>query len=131
MPRKRNPSNEVGRSATERYRRGLAHFGGVETCAVDTAIAAAVAMFRNEAFKHGSAKNVERIEGLERLAIGLLVSRGKDLDRSTRAVYLRTRRSDIDRLVKAASTYAPRASDENLDALSPLLPFLESKKNIS
>jgi|GEM_PF-2037161 len=131
MPRKRNLSNEVGRSATERYRKGLARSGGVETCAVDTAIAAAVAVFRNEALKYGSAKNIERIEGLERLAIGLLVSRGKDLDRSTRAVYLRTRRSEIDRLLKAASTYAPRVTDETPGALSPLLPFLESRKHIS
>jgi len=131
VPRKRNPAKEVGRSATERYRRGLAEYKGVETCAVDTAIAAAVAVFRHEAIKHGSAKNVERIEGLERLAIGLLVFKGKDLDRATRAVYLRTRRSDVDRLIKAASIYAPQASDKNPDALSPLLPFLESKKNIS
>jgi hypothetical protein len=44
MPRRADPKNEVGRSATERWREGLRTAAVPEACHVDTAIAAAVSV---------------------------------------------------------------------------------------
>ncbi|MEY9831070.1 hypothetical protein ABIA25_002885 [Sinorhizobium fredii] len=44
MPRRADPRNEVGRSATERWRAGLRTAAIPEACHVDTAIAAAVSV---------------------------------------------------------------------------------------
>lgn len=45
MPRQADPSNEVGRRATERWRAGLRTAAVPEACHVDTAIAAAVSVY--------------------------------------------------------------------------------------
>lgn len=95
MPRKRNPANEGGRSAQERYRNKLADIGGAETDAVDSAISAAVAVWRHEALSREQAKNVERVSGIETMAASILVSKGKDPALSLRAVRLRTQRLDV------------------------------------
>lgn len=44
MPRQADPRNELGRSATERWRAGLRTAAVPEACHVDTAIAAAVSV---------------------------------------------------------------------------------------
>lgn len=44
MPRRADPRNEVGRSATERWRAGLRTAAVPEACHVDTAVAAAVSV---------------------------------------------------------------------------------------
>lgn len=96
MPRQRNPANEVGRSAQERYRNRLAAVGGAETDAVDSAISAAVAVWRHEALIREQAKNVKRVSGIEKMAASILVSKGKDPSLSMRAVRLRTQRLDVE-----------------------------------
>lgn len=45
MPRRAEPSNETGRRATERWRAGLRAAAQPEACHVDTALAAAVAVY--------------------------------------------------------------------------------------
>ncbi len=45
MPRQADPSNEVGRNATERWRAGLRSAAMPEACHVDTALAAAVSVY--------------------------------------------------------------------------------------
>lgn len=45
MPRRANPSNEMGRHATERWRAGLRTAAVPEACHVDTALAAAVSVY--------------------------------------------------------------------------------------
>ncbi|MDR6587394.1 hypothetical protein J2735_000529 [Agrobacterium tumefaciens] len=45
MPRRANPSNEMGRTATERWRAGLRTAAVPEACHVDTALAAAVSVY--------------------------------------------------------------------------------------
>lgn len=44
MPRQADPRNEMGRSATERWRAGLRTAAVPEACHVDTALAAAVSV---------------------------------------------------------------------------------------
>ncbi len=45
MPRQADPTNEVGRRATERWRAGLRTAAVPEACHVDTALAAAVSVY--------------------------------------------------------------------------------------
>ena len=45
MPRRADPRNEMGRSATERWRAGLRTAAVPESCHVDTAVAAAVSVY--------------------------------------------------------------------------------------
>lgn len=45
MPRQANPTNEVGRRATERWRAGLRTAAQPEACHVDVAVAAAVSVY--------------------------------------------------------------------------------------
>ncbi|CUW87555.1 hypothetical protein AGR2A_Cc120096 [Agrobacterium genomosp. 2 str. CFBP 5494] len=45
MPRQADPSNEMGRRATERWRAGLRTAAVPEACHVDTALAAAVSVY--------------------------------------------------------------------------------------
>ena len=99
MPRERNPANEVGRSAQERYRERLAALGGAETDAVDSAISAALAVWRHEVIKREQSKNLERIAGIEKMATSILVSKGKDPKLALRAVRLRTQRLDVEELL--------------------------------
>lgn len=103
MPRPRNPANEAGRAAQERYTEKLAKIGGKPTDAVDAAISAAVAIYRAEAEERRQAKNLERLEGIERMAASILVSRGGKPTPVLRAVRLRTRRLDVDELRVLAS----------------------------
>jgi hypothetical protein len=45
MPRRADPRNDLGRRATERWRAGLRAAAQPEACHVDTALAAAVAVY--------------------------------------------------------------------------------------
>lgn len=99
MPRHRNPANEGARSAQERYRTKLAKNGGAETDAVDSAISAALAVWRHQVLKHEKVKSLERITGIEKMATSILVARGKDLKLALRAVRLRTQRLDVEELL--------------------------------
>ncbi|QIX22394.1 hypothetical protein FOB41_15190 [Agrobacterium pusense] len=103
MPRPRNPANEAGRAAQERYKAKLDATGGATTDAVDAAISAALALFRHEAETRGQSKNLERIEGIERMAASILVSRGGKPNPVLRAVHLRTRRLDVEELQRLAN----------------------------
>lgn len=132
MPRPRNPANEAGRAATERYRAKLAANGGAETDAVDAAISAAVALWWTEAVRADTKKNQDRIRGLEQMACSLLVSKGKDRERAMHAVLLRTRRSDIETLQAAVKRFTTHVSvSQESSALPPLLLKTESEKNIA
>lgn len=99
MPRERNPANEAGRAAQERYTANLAAIGGATTDKVDGALSAALAVFRHEAEERGQLKNIERIEGIERMAASILVSRGGKPAPVLRAVRLRTRRLDVETIL--------------------------------
>lgn len=103
MPRPRNPANEMGRAAQVRYRKRLLEIGGAETDAVDAAISAAVAVFRHEAERLSSDKNLVRVTALEEMAASFLVAQGKKADPSLRAVRLRTRREDVADIVPLVS----------------------------
>jgi hypothetical protein len=98
MPRPRNPANESGRAAQERYKAKLDATGGATTDAVDAAISAALALFQHEAVTRGQSKNLERIEGIERMAAAILVSKGGKPKPVLRAIHLRTRRLDVEEL---------------------------------
>lgn len=74
-----------------------------ETDAVDTALAAAIAVYRHTAEQRGSEKDVRRSDGLELMAINLLVARGYQRTISERQVQRRVRRLDVDDLVPMVS----------------------------
>ena len=110
MPRPRNPGNEMGRAAQERYRENLRIRGGAETDAVDSALSAALAVFRDVSIRSGQQKNLDRLEGIERMAANILVSRGGRMKEVLRAVRLRTRREDVKELLPlVGSTIDPSA----------------------
>lgn len=104
MPRPRNPANEPHRTAQERYRDNLRIFRGTETDEAHAALAVALAIFRHQAEHAGSIKNVAKVDGLERLAARYLAADGKDFKHALRAVRLRTRRLDVDRMIQAVNS---------------------------
>ncbi len=103
MPRHADPSNEVGRRATERWRKGLQTAAIPEACHVDTAIAAAVAVLVSQ--KH------ERDEGLSpdlqaviAATRAVLKKRGFDARGATKKLQTRLlARKDIETLQRAIS----------------------------
>lgn len=103
MPRARNPENEAARSAQGRYRDRLRGQQRPEADAVDTALAAALAVYRHTAKQRGSEKDVRRSDGLELMAINYLVSRGYAPRMAERQVRRRVRRLDVDDLVPMVS----------------------------
>ncbi|MBP2235237.1 hypothetical protein J2Z31_001729 [Sinorhizobium kostiense] len=103
MPRVRNPENEAQRSAQERYRERLRSQQRPEADAVDTALAAALAVYRHTAEQRGSEKDVRRSDGLEIMAINYLVSRGYAPTMAERQVRRRVRRLDVGDLVTMVS----------------------------
>ncbi|MEY9770119.1 hypothetical protein [Sinorhizobium fredii] len=103
MPRARNPENEVQRSAQERYRERLRGLQRPEADAVDTALAAALAVYRHTAEQRGSEKDVRRSDGLELMAINYLISRGYTPKMAERQVRRRVRRLDVEDLVPMVS----------------------------
>ncbi|MDQ0318988.1 hypothetical protein QO002_001126 [Pararhizobium capsulatum DSM 1112] len=103
MPRARNAENEVQRCAQERYRDRLRGQKRPEADAVDTALAAALAVYRHTAEQLGSEKDVRRSDGLELMAINYLVSRGYSLRMAERQVRRRVRRLDVQDVVPLVS----------------------------
>lgn len=104
MPRPRNPANESGRQAQERYRDRLAEKGRPEVDAVDTAVAVAVAVYARGARDIRSPKDIARAESIEAMAANYLTHRGSSLQEATRKVVARLRRLDVEKfrpLVKA------------------------------
>ena len=76
MPRQINPTNEAQRTAQERYRGRLRAQRRPEADAVDTALAAAVAVYRYAAVERHSERDIRRAGGLELMAINFLINRG-------------------------------------------------------
>jgi hypothetical protein len=104
MPRPRNPANESGRQAQERYRDRLADKGQPEVDAVDTAVAVALAVYASGARDLKSPKDIARAESIEAMAVNYLIHRGSSLQEATRKVIARVRRLDVEKfrpLVKA------------------------------
>lgn len=93
MPRPKSRGNAAGAAATARWRKTVREARRPEVDAVDSAISAAVAVWRYQALLRCQEKNLERISALEGLAIHHLVSRGSDPGEAERAV-LRRIRSD-------------------------------------
>ena len=100
MPRRRTPANEQGRAATERWRTRQRSMRRPEIDAVDSAIAAAVSVFRHKAEASGVSRNLERATALEEMAINYLVSSGADADYARQKVLSRTHRLDSEALAR-------------------------------
>lgn len=103
MPRPINPTNETPRSAQERYRTRLRAERCPEADAVDTALAAALAVYRHTAEQRSSAKDVRRATGLEIMAVNFLVTKGYAPHMAERQVRRRVRRIDVEALVPMVS----------------------------
>lgn len=115
MPRVADPGNAAGAEATRRWRKSMEDRRRPEVDAVDTALAAAVAVFRRQAEanlrreaeanlrRQAETKKAERYVALanfiEKMATNYLVSHGYDAVEAGRKVRLRTRRLDVDALV--------------------------------
>lgn len=103
MPRPRNPGNEEQRAAQQRYRERLRGQRRPEADAVDTALAAAVAVYRHTAEQRSSDRDVRRADGFEFMAINYLISRGYAPAMAARQVFRRVRRLDIEDVVTMVS----------------------------
>lgn len=77
MPRQADPGNELGRRATERWRAGLRAAAQPEACHVDTALAAAVAVYVARVQAAGGDIPAP-IKALVEDAVRILESRGYD-----------------------------------------------------
>lgn len=95
MARKAKPENEKGRAATARWRARAKAAGNAEIGLVDTAIANAVAVFGLVADEHGSERDQQRFQGIERMAVNFLISRGKSRAHAAKFVLRRLRRLDV------------------------------------
>lgn len=95
MPRPRNPKNEPARAATERWRKALKTAGAPETDAVDSALAAAVAVFVDTTAKAGVEKESRKAKFFELAAVNYLVSQGADPLHAARLVARRVHRLDV------------------------------------
>ncbi len=118
MPRARNPENEAQRSAQERYRERLRVQQRPEADAVDTALAAAIAVYRHTAEQRGSEKNVRRSDGLEIMAINYLISRGYAPKMAERQVRRRVRRLEIEDIVPMVAGASQPAFSSSAHKLS-------------
>src|SRR6478736_2344962 len=103
MPRQINPTNAAQRTAQERYRGRLRAQRRPEADAVDTALAAAVAVYRYAAVERHSERDIRRAGGLELMAINFLVNRGYAPQMAERQVLRRVRRLDVATLVPMVS----------------------------
>lgn len=99
MPRVGDPLNAAGAEATRRWRMRLLERKRPEVDAVDTAIAAAVAVYRGSAEDAGSQRDVTRATGLETMAVNYLIAQGYNAEEARRQVCRRTRRLDVAQLI--------------------------------
>ena len=97
MPRAESGSR--GQEATRQWRRKVKRERRPETDAVDTALAAAVAVYRHVAEARRSKRDVTRATGLELMAINFLVAKGYASEHAERQVHRRVRRLDAEKLV--------------------------------
>lgn len=102
MPRHADPSNEMGRHATERWRAGLRTAAVPEACHVDTAIAAAVSVYLARVQESGEDIPAP-IKSVIANAFRILESRGYDTAGSKKKTMGRLLyRRDRDKLRRAA-----------------------------
>lgn len=97
MPRAESGSR--GQEATRQWRKKVKRERRPETDAVDTALAAAVTVYRHVAEARRSKRDVTRASGMELMAINFLVSKGYAVEHATRQVRRRVRRMDAEMLV--------------------------------
>lgn len=102
MPRQANPRNEVGRTATERWRAGLRTAAVPEACHVDTALAAAVSVYLARVQETGT-DIPDPIKSVIADALRILESRGFSADAAKRKAMGRLLyRRDRNKLRKSA-----------------------------
>ncbi len=99
MPRKPDPSNKAQQERTARWRSGMRANAVPETDAVDTALAAALAVYADAAGARQSEKDVRRIVALETMAVSYLVSKGFAPKHAKLRVARRLHRPDVADLV--------------------------------
>ncbi|KQS84844.1 hypothetical protein [Rhizobium sp. Leaf383] len=99
MPRPAKPANASGAEATREWRKAVREQRRPETDAVDTALVAALTVYRHQAEKAKSERDVLKVEGMEAMAVNFLVARGYDREQAKRRVLRRVRRFDADLLV--------------------------------
>lgn len=104
MPRFAKNETAKGLLATRRWRANLKGSRCPEVDAVDTALAAAVTVYRHTAEQAQSVKDVCRVTALESMAINYLVSQGYSPRMAERKVRRRVHRLDADKLVPMVST---------------------------
>ncbi|MCZ4287264.1 hypothetical protein [Hoeflea alexandrii] len=104
MPRTARDEKNKGLIATRRWRADLKGARCPEVHAVDTALAAAVTVYRHTAEQAKSAKDVGRVTALESMAINYLVSSGYSARMAERKVKRRVHRLDADTLVPMVNT---------------------------
>lgn len=104
MPRIAKNENAKGLIATRRWRANQKENRIPETDAVDTALAAAVTVYRHTAEQAQSARDVGRVTALEVMAVNFLVSHGYSKKMAERKVRRRVHRLDADTLVPMVNT---------------------------
>lgn len=110
MPRIADPRNEVGRTATERWRAGLRTAAVPEACHVDTALAAAVSVYLARVQETG-ADIPDPIKSVIADTLKILESRGFSADAAKRKTMGRLLyRRDRARLRKSVSKTTRRES---------------------
>ncbi len=110
MPRRADPSNEMGRSATERWRAGLRTAAVPESCHVDTAVAAAVSVYLARVQESGE-DLPEAIKAVIADTLKILESRGYEPTGAKRKAMRRLLyRRDRERLRRSTETAKRSAS---------------------
>lgn len=110
MPRVADPSNELGRSRTEEWREKLRAEKAPESCHVDTALAAAVAVLVAERHENGEALSPE-LQALLSTTLAILKKRGFHGRRATTKLQMRLlARADLETLQRAVSDAPAGAS---------------------
>ncbi len=124
MPRQAEPGNATGAEATREWRETVKAQRRPETDAVDTALAAALTVFRYEAERAKSERNVLKVEGMEAMAVNYLVSRGYDREQAERRVLRRVRRFDADLLVPLVNgpSLGGKSASKSDGAMTPGTP---------
>lgn len=97
MPRANQGAERT--ESTRQWRKRIKAERRPETDAVDTALAAAVTVYRHTAEATHSERDVTRATALEMMAVNFLISKGYEPDQAERQVRRRVRRLDAASLV--------------------------------
>ncbi|MBD8663051.1 hypothetical protein IFT59_07265 [Rhizobium sp. CFBP 8752] len=91
---------------------------------MDTALAAAVTVFRYSAERAKSERDVVKAEGIEAMAVNYLVSKGYNREQAERRVLRRVRRFDADLLVPLVNGPAlgGKSASKSDGAMTPAPP---------